>query len=74
MVAWLQKQLALSKGGLAPEKEDKFYGPELEQQIKRFQIAMGIMPDGIVGPRTIMRLAALNPNGEPVLYSEKGGR
>ncbi len=42
-------------------------------QVKEFQAANGLKPDGIVGPKTIMPLTAFIKDGEPVLRHGNGG-
>lgn len=52
--AWLAERLALIDGGEAPES-GAFDGA-LEARVRSFQLEAGLRPDGIVGPRTWMRL------------------
>ncbi|MGD0231976.1 MAG: AAA family ATPase [Syntrophorhabdales bacterium] len=73
MVAWLERQLALVQGRVAPAGGGGMYDEKVMKQVREFQIAAGMVPDGIAGPRTIMRLGAAGPDkGDPVLEGRKG--
>jgi general secretion pathway protein A len=62
-VQWLSSQLALVQAR-RPEPIKNTYSNELVTYIKRFQLAEGLVPDGIVGPLTIIHLnAAAGING-----------
>ncbi|MFH0789361.1 MAG: AAA family ATPase [Pseudomonadota bacterium] len=73
LVAWLERHLALAQGRPLPDRGGRVYNQELEKQVKKFQLASGMTPDGIVGPKTIMPLSAQTGNGDPVLHDRKGG-
>ena len=49
------------------------YDDRLVKQVKEFQAAAGLEPDGIVGWRTIIRLADAAGTGGPTLHDRKGG-
>ncbi|MBA4391622.1 MAG: peptidoglycan-binding protein [Syntrophus sp. (in: bacteria)] len=72
MVEWLEKQPALgqkresARAGLHHKYEGK-----IVNQVKKFQLAIGMVPDGIVGPRTIMLLNAPSNGTDPVLNDGK---
>jgi general secretion pathway protein A len=74
--AWLEKQLALAQGRAVPAGGNQVYDEEVVKQVKAFQTAAGMAPDGVAGPRTILRLCNASPdNRDPVLKavrSEKG--
>jgi general secretion pathway protein A len=74
--AWLGKHLALAQGRAAPAGGNRIYDEEMMKQVKAFQSAAGMAPDGVAGPRTILRLCNASPdNRDPVLKavrSEKG--
>ena len=72
VVAWLGKQLALARGETAGPGLSQSYDNLLMDQVKKFQISIGLNPDGIVGSRTILPLTALGDNQDPVLYKGKG--
>ena len=44
----------------------------LVREVKRFQLSAGLVPDGIVGPITIMPLSRASDTGDPVLHDGKG--
>ncbi len=47
--------------------------PEMAAAVSRFQASAGLVPDGLLGPRTRMALFALSP-GSRVRLSASGGR
>ncbi|HOS60135.1 MAG TPA: peptidoglycan-binding domain-containing protein, partial [Syntrophorhabdaceae bacterium] len=49
------------------------YEGDLVKQVKRLQLANGIIPDGIVGTKTMMLLGGRISEKDPVLYSGKEG-
>jgi general secretion pathway protein A len=73
MVTWLADRLALASGKSTPTGENHILDRAMMEQVRQFQLAHGIAPDGIVGPKTIIGLTAAVPNGDPVLYDVKGG-
>ena len=74
-VAWLARQLAVAAGRAAPAEEEGLYDRKMERQVREFQIGAGIVPDGVAGPRTIMRLCGAEGQGrDPVLSDGKGSR
>jgi general secretion pathway protein A len=42
--------------------------------VKQFQLAQGLVPDGAVGPQTLMRLSAVADPGAPKLRGGQGGK
>jgi general secretion pathway protein A len=74
MVAWLAARLAVASGHAASIAENHVYDRPMVEQVKHFQLAHGMVPDGVVGPRTIIGLSAVLPDGDPVLYDPKGGK
>lgn len=73
VVPWLEKNLTLARGEEVSAGPDRIYGGSMVEQIKKFQLAMGILPDGIVGPKTILPLTAVEGLKDPVLHEAKGG-
>ncbi len=53
-VSWLRQKLAAAMGGSA--QGGSTFDDRLFRQIKAFQLAEGIVPDGAAGPLTMMRL------------------
>lgn len=74
MVAWLNKQLALLQGKNDQPRKNLLYEGELIAQLKKFQLSEGLVPDGIVGPQTIIHLNTFTASGEPLLYDKKKGQ
>jgi len=66
----LEEQLALMDGLPPSGQQDAVYDERLAGRVKKFQLSRGLVPDGIVGPRTIMQL---NTGGAgPKLLAEGG--
>jgi general secretion pathway protein A len=72
MVAWLKQHLALAQGRTPPAEKDSEFDQTLVREVKRFQLSTGLVPDGIVGPMTIMPLNPATDTGDPVLHGGKG--
>jgi general secretion pathway protein A len=73
MVDWLASHLAGASGKAATTGKVPVYDRTMMEQVKQFQLVHGIAPDGIVGPRTIIGLTAVVPDGDPVLCDVKEG-
>jgi general secretion pathway protein A len=74
-VAWLTSQLALAQGREAPAGENRVYDEKVKEQVKEFQIAARMTPDGVAGPRTILRLSNASPDSrDPVLRAARSGK
>jgi general secretion pathway protein A len=71
MVAWLKKHLALAQGRTPSDEAEAIYDPACLKEVKKFQLAVGLTPDGIVGPKTIMPLSVAAEPGDPVLHDGK---
>jgi len=67
MVNWLANRLAVASGKPVPMAGEIVYDRRMVDQVKQFQLTHGIVPDGIVGPRTIIGLTGVVPDGDPVL-------
>jgi general secretion pathway protein A len=55
-VQWVDKLLARHKGLPAGTGIRKVFDMGLEKQVREFQISRGLVPDGIVGPLTVIHL------------------
>lgn len=55
-VSWLRQQLAVL-GTPSTADDAQFFGPRLHAAVVEFQLAEGLLTDGIVGPATWIRLA-----------------
>ena len=73
IVAWLDRQLALVQGRTVNPVGRPVYDDRLVKQVKEFQAAAGLVPDGIVGWRTIIRLTDAAGTDGPTLHDRKGG-
>ncbi|MGP1684621.1 MAG: peptidoglycan-binding protein, partial [Giesbergeria sp.] len=71
-VAWLARQLAQAQGRAAEPGADPLFDQVLLGQVKQFQLAEGLIPDGVVGPRTLMRLASVADETAPKLSRKQG--
>lgn len=66
-VQWLAEQLALFNKQPLPNPPVEEYGDLLARQVKAFQFSHGLIPDGIAGVQTIIRLDAAAGNAGPML-------
>jgi general secretion pathway protein A len=68
-VDWLMTQLALVEGTRPPSiTENRMFDADLETRIKRFQISVGLVPDGIVGDQTWIHLNNSDSSDLPTLH------
>jgi general secretion pathway protein A len=74
VVQWLIRQLAQAQGQVADTSKDRLFDDVLERQVKQFQLAQGLIPDGVVGPQTVMRLAGVGDRSAPELLPRQGAR
>lgn len=49
-------QESLAKLGFNPGKIDGIFGPATDKAVREFQMSVGIIPDGIVGPQTLKEI------------------
>jgi N-acetyl-anhydromuramyl-L-alanine amidase AmpD len=56
LVTWKQKQEALIRLGYNPGKLDGIYGKKTEKAIKMFQFSHLLIPDGVWGPKTEVKI------------------
>ncbi|MBI2316650.1 MAG: AAA family ATPase [Betaproteobacteria bacterium] len=66
-VAWLNRQLAQVQGREAHAGDEALFDDVLLRQVKAFQLAQGLVPDGAAGPQTLMRLAGAADRDAPKL-------
>jgi general secretion pathway protein A len=66
-VAWLARQLAQAQGRVTEPGKDPLFDQALLRQVKQFQLAAGLVPDGVIGPLTLMRLAGVADKTAPRL-------
>jgi general secretion pathway protein A len=71
-VEWLDRQLSIARGQKPQPKKNLVYDKELMSQVKKFQLSVGLVPDGVVGTQTVIHLNNAVGSNEPVLV--KRGR
>ena len=72
-VEWLRRQLAQVQGGAKPAT-DPLFDDALVHQLKQFQLAQGLAPDGTLGPQTLTRLSSVADKTAPRLLRGQGGK
>jgi general secretion pathway protein A len=70
-VQWLDQQLALIQGRTAQPRENPVFDDVLVRQVKKFQLAEGLVPDGVVGPQTFIHLNSAIGSKGPVLINKQ---
>ena len=73
-VAWLDAQLADGQGRASPSGGDPVFDEALSRRVKQFQLAHGLIPDGIVGLQTLVRLSGVSDRTAPNLLRERGAQ
>jgi general secretion pathway protein A len=71
---WLRKQLAMARGKGSETANDPTFDADLGQQLKQFQLAHGLVPDGVAGLRTLMRLTGATDQAAPKLFTTQTER
>lgn len=71
-VEWLGKQLAQIHGKAAETTKDQVFDEAMMREVKQFQLAQGLIPDGVVGPQTMMQLSSAADLNAPKLNREQG--
>jgi len=66
-VAWLARQLAKAQGRTIDPGRDAVFDEALVRQVRQFQLAQGLIPDGAVGPQTLVRIAGIGDDKAPRL-------
>lgn len=66
-VTWLANLLAAADGKPLPSQDVMTFDDALVQQVKRFQLKMGLVSDGIVGAQTLIYLNSAAGLGVPKL-------
>ena len=72
MVNWLERHLTLALKRVVSAGQNQVYNGEMVGLVEKFQLAIGLIPDGIVGPQTIMPLMTAAGYDDPALYAWKG--
>ncbi|MDH4232436.1 MAG: AAA family ATPase [Nitrospirota bacterium] len=71
-IDWLDLQLAAIQGRKASVKKKSLYDPNLVGQVKNYQLSEGLMPDGTVGPLTVIHLNNAAGSRAPKLLQKQG--
>ena len=65
-VDWLLTQLAVVEHSRMPSiTENRGFDADIESRVKRFQISVGLVPDGVVGPQTWIHLNSADTTNIP---------
>jgi len=73
-VQWLIGQLAQAQGKVAEPGKAALFDDAVAREVKQFQLDRGLIPDGLVGPQTVMRLAGVGDRSGPELRPRQAGR
>ncbi len=71
-VVWLSRQLAHLQGDTAQADPNPVFDQAMVRQVKQFQLAQGLIPDGTVGAQTLMHLSSAADRSAPVLARAPG--
>jgi general secretion pathway protein A len=71
-VEWLRTSMAAINNISLQEPVSKVYDRDLMMEVKKFQVSQGLVPDGIVGPRTVVHINTALQSGAPTLSGSKG--
>lgn len=66
-VDWLRGLLAAMRGEKAESGQDAGFDDAMARQVKQFQLDRGLIPDGNVGPQTLIRLLGAADKAGPKL-------
>jgi general secretion pathway protein A len=72
-IAWLERSLSSPENGKTQQRSSFLYDADLVKRVKRFQLGEGVLPDGIVGPQTIIHLINRQGTKEPLLTAKNKG-
>lgn len=73
-VEWLGRQLAQLDGKAAETAGNQVFDEAMMRQVKQFQLAQGLIPDGTVGPQTMMLLSVAADATSPKLNPAQGAK
>jgi general secretion pathway protein A len=72
LVTWLDQQLAVVQGRAVRSDGKQVFDNLMIKEIREFQMAAGLVPDGIAGTRTLICLANAAGIGGPTLSGKTG--
>jgi general secretion pathway protein A len=70
-VRWLDRQLAVIEGRPPSSLHSPVFDESMSGRVKKFQISMGLVPDGVVGSRTLILLNTAAGREVPLLKAGK---
>ncbi|BCB26757.1 ATPase AAA [Sulfurimicrobium lacus] len=73
-VEWLSRLLAQARGKTEGASGHRVFDVGLTRQVKQFQLAHGLMPDGMAGPQTLTHLIAAADQQAPRLLAQPGDK
>jgi general secretion pathway protein A len=71
-VQWLGKLLSQAMGKEADIPAHLVFDAALVRQVRQFQLAEGLVPDGAIGPQTLTRLISVADQNAPRLSGHRG--
>ena len=71
-IAWLSQALPQGQGSAAQTGGEPVFDDAMVRRIRQFQLTQGLIPDGVIGPQTLIRLSALSDKAAPQLTREQG--
>jgi general secretion pathway protein A len=71
-VLWLSQQLARVHGREVEPSSNAVFDDAMVRQVKQFQLAQGLIPDGTVGTQTLMHLSSAADRSAPTLSRASG--
>jgi general secretion pathway protein A len=71
-VEWLNMQLAQLDGKAVETTSDQVFDEAMVRQVKQFQLSQGLVPDGVVGPQTMLQLSSAADMTAPKLNRVQG--
>lgn len=69
-IEWLARQLDSIQGRKQSDTKKNSYDQQLLERVRAFQQSEGLIPDGIAGPQTIIRINAILGVAGPALLSD----
>jgi len=71
-VTWLSRQLSIINNKDTAVPETTIFSNEMASEVKAFQLANGLVPDGIIGPHTIIHINTAVDDSVPLLIKKAG--
>jgi len=70
-VKWLRTSMSIINNGVLQDTVSNIYDRGLVMEVKKYQLAEGLVPDGIVGPQTLVHINTAIDNKVPLLSGRK---